>query len=102
VFHYFTTTGRQDVVALGSGRTIDAPSSVLFKREDGTEFSIDPKAFQMLRRAVYRENPQGAEEGKINLIKALRGLTNMGLRDAKEVAEYFMNNYSLDCGDSGR
>jgi hypothetical protein len=102
MFQHFTTTGRTDVVFIGQGAATEAPLNVLFKRPDGTEFEVEAFTFQILRRGVYREQPIVGDdkENKIQLIKAVRGLLRLGLRDAKEVAEYFMNNYSLDCGNN--
>ena len=94
------------IVQLGSNNSQEGPNTVVFKRADGTEFSIETRAFQTLRRGLHREQQAGQDENvfeqKISLIKALRGLTGLGLRDAKEVAEYFMNNYAIDAGSYGK
>lgn len=98
--YQYIGSGRTDVVLLGSNvDVLDGPTSVVFKRADNTEFQIDTHAFQMLRRAAHRES-SNETENKIQLIKAVRGLTRLDLRDAKGVAEYFMNNFSLAAGNT--
>jgi hypothetical protein len=72
------------------------PKYVDFILEDGSVHGIEVATFQILRRAVNRE--VGSIDHKIYLIKAVRGLTKLGLREAKNVVEYFLANFQPEVG----
>ncbi len=88
-------TGTKDV-NIGTGDyNVDGPHTVRFYYEGVDVAEIDVASFQLLRRAVAAE-----VEGfnKLHLIKAVRGLTKLGLRDAKNIVEWFEANYDINAG----
>jgi Ribosomal protein L7/L12 C-terminal domain len=93
--------GPKDVV-LGR-REFDAepPASINFSWVGcSTFFSISVSTFQKLRRATPLFGPgssmNAGGENKIELIKDIRGLTSLGLKEAKDVVEWFFANFSRD------
>lgn len=101
MYTHYNNDYRTDKIILGSNPQENPPFKVRFIRADGTCVTeLETEAFQLLRRAVYVERghyPDGTEH-KIWLIKTLRGLTGLGLKDSKEIVEYFLNNFTRDCG----
>ena len=101
MFYRFDNTQRTDVVVNGANQTA-APNYVEFRRADGTSIvTLDAQMIQLLRRALVREPLFGeytGTENKIYLIKAIRSFTNLGLKEAKDIAEYFIENYDINCG----
>lgn len=106
MFRYFSN-GRCDVVKINRGdHTLDGPTTVEFQFSDKHAVLINAADMQLLRRAVYNERtPQDVEqlgqvkaENKFQFIKAIRSFYGLGLFEAKSIAEYFMDKFSLDCG----
>ncbi len=101
----YLSGGRKDVVQFTrhSEKPVDGPTTVEFQFNGSSQLPlvVDVKDFQMLRRAVYNERRPSVgdqSENKISLIKVTRSFYGIGLWEAKMVAEYFMSNYTLDCG----
>ncbi len=103
--YFYLSYGRKEVVQFTrySDKPVDGPTTVEFQFNGSSQLPlvVDVRDFQMLRRAVYTERRPSIgdqQENKINLIKVIRSFYGLGLYDAKNVAEYFMNNYTLECG----
>lgn len=86
---------RTDSVELTTPATpSDGPSYVAFFEGGQPKFTIGTKTFQTMRRAINRET--GSRDHKVYLIKALRDISGLGLRDAKIAVEYFLENFPED------
>jgi ribosomal protein L7/L12 len=62
----------------------------VFHTASGDIINVSTEAFQSLRHGVK------PTDSKIHLIKAFRGLTNHGLKDSKDIVEYFLDNFDYN------
>jgi len=87
--------GPKDVVLGRREFDPEPPSSINFSWVGWpTLFSISVGTFQKLRRATPLMS--NGSENKIELIKDIRGVTSLGLKEAKDVVEWFFANFSRD------
>jgi hypothetical protein len=71
------------------------PSEVSFQWSTyGTPIAVSTNSMQFLRRAV--PTLESGSENKIQFIKHIRGLLRCGLKEAKDIADWFFENLDRD------
>lgn len=75
------------------------PDSIDFRLNEGYTINVNLWIVQAIRRnieIVYSHEHDIHREDKIQFIKALRRHLNVGLIEAKKIAEWFMDNVDRD------
>ena len=83
-----------------NNQTPSIPDSIDFRWNENHCINVNFWVVQALRRNVelhYSDYDQTESENKIGFIKALRLNFSIGLKEAKDIAEWFMDNVDRDC-----
>lgn len=88
-------SGTEDAyVDLRQGAAPRPPSYVEFVFSDDSSIRIHVASFQQIRRSIPLYDD--GRENKIALIKLVRGLYDLCLRDAKLLVEWFLDRFTRD------
>ena len=97
MYYYTSPLGVPTKVNFGEiSRELSTTVEFRWRHREGT-VTILVSAFQALRRGT---TPPNGVENKIELIKNVRGLLGLGLKESKDITEWFMENVDRNVGNS--